>query len=325
MQQQAAQDLASAAREPCTPRCRDAAPPACPYHDDPWAVPCPVWGRDALKPPAGCPGAPSELSPARSEPLGGASQPKGVPRRAQTPPGRGPRRGRARPGRQVLLFGRRRDRAGGSARPPMLGGGTGPPPGPGPPPGVRPLPLSAGLGSCCPLPPGGTALLNAFGLQGRGRAVGIYPKSVLGSPQKCVCVSPQSLSGPQGSWPCRAGRGQWQQRALHRVGTECGGGQEQPPGIRALISAPAGGRSPPLGETSGDSRLSHVLFTCTHRNLPSAQPPALMLWRQHRLCLVPEGSPAEIGAAALRSLGRVRPWPLGFREVGSRVMGQDCG
>lgn len=214
MQQQAAQDLASAARELCAPRCRGAAPPACPYHDDPWAVPCPVRGRDALKPPAGCPGAPSELSPARSEPLGGASQPKGVPRRAQTPPGRGPRRGRARSRRQVLLFGR--GRAGGSARPPMLGGSTGPPPGPGPPPGVRPLPLSAGLGSCCPLPTRGTALLNAFGLQGRGRAVGIYPKSVRGSPQKCVCVPPQSLSGPQGSWPCRAGRGQWQQGG-HRV------------------------------------------------------------------------------------------------------------
>lgn len=106
---------------------------------------------------------------------------------------------------------------------------------------------------------------------------------------------------------------------------QSGRGQEQPPGIRALISAPAGGRSPPLGETSGDSRLSHVLFTCTHRNLPSAQPPALMLWRHHRLCLVPEGSPADIGAAALRSLGQVRSWPLGFREVGSRVMGQDCG
>lgn len=149
----------------------------------------------------GCAKAPQDVqeSPA-SSPLpcrtapGGASQPKGVPRRAQTPPGRGPRRGRARPGRQVLLFGRRRGWAGGSARPPMLGGSTGPPPGPGPPPGVCPLPLSAGLGSCCPLPTRGTALLNAFGLQGRGRAAGIYPKSVLGSPQKRVCVPPPVLA-----------------------------------------------------------------------------------------------------------------------------------
>lgn len=166
--------------------------------------------------------------------------------------------------------------------------------------------------------------LNAFGLQGKGRAAGIYPKSVLRSPQKCVSHPSQSLSGPQGSWPCRAGRGQWQQRALHRpwVGTEWQG-PGAAPWDQGFDFSP--GRSPPLGGTSGDSCLSHVLFTCTHRNLPLAQPPALMLWRRHRLCLVPEGSPAEIGAAALRSLGRVRPWPLGFREVGSRVTGQGCG
>lgn len=221
--------------------------------------------QDARESPASSP------LPCRTAP-GGASQPKGVPRRAQTPPGRGPRRGRARPGRQVLLFGRRRDRAGGSARPPMLGGGTGPPPGPGPPPGVRPLPLSAGLGSCCPLPPGGTALLNAFGLQGRGRAVGIYPKSVLGSPQKCVCVSPQSLSGPQGSWPCRAGRGQWQQRALHRVGTEWRG-PGAAPWDQGFDFSPSGRQEPTPGrDLRGQPLVSRSLHMHTQKSAFSTTP-----------------------------------------------------
>lgn len=35
--------------------------------------------------------------------------------------------------------------------------------------------------------------LNAFGLQGKGRAAGIYPKSVLRSPQKCVSHPPPVL------------------------------------------------------------------------------------------------------------------------------------
>lgn len=160
---------------------------------------------------------------------------------------------------------------------------------------------------------------------GKGQSCWHLPQiSARVPPEMCVCPPPSPCLGHKAAGPVGLGGGSGS--SVPCTGwAQSGGGQEQPPGIRALISAPAGGRSPPLGETSGDSRLSHVLFTCTHRNLPSAQPPALMLWRHHRLCLVPEGSPADIGAAALRSLGWVRPWPLGFREVGSRVMGQDCG
>lgn len=164
--------------------------------------------------------------------------------------------------------------------------------------------------------------LNAFGLQGKGRAAGIYPKSVLRSPQKCVSHPPSPCLGHEAAGPVGLGGGSGSSVPCTGPGwAQSGPGAA--PWDQGFDFSP--GRSPPLGGTSGDSRLSHVLFTCTHRNLPLAQPPALMLWRHHRLCLVPEGSPAEIGAAALRGLGRVRPWPLGFREVGSRVTGQGCG
>lgn len=274
------------------------------------------WGLRAASSPLPCRTAP-----------GAVSQPKRVPRRAQTPPGRGPRRGRARPGRQVLLFGRQRDRAGGSARPPMLLGGHRTPTGTGSPSRGPPAALMGWAGDVLSPSPGRDRAAERLWSAGKGQSCWHLPQiSAQVPPEMCVPPPPSPCLGHKAAGPVGLGGGSGSSVPCTGPGwAQSGRGQEQPPGIRALISAPAGGRSPPLGGTSGDSRLSHVLFTCTHRNLPLAQPPALMLWRRHRLCLVPEGSPAEIGAAALRSLGRVRPWPLGFREVGSRVTGQGCG
>lgn len=180
--------------------------------------------QDAQQPPASppCP----ERAPALQDGLQRCRPAEGGPAAGADPPGQGPRRGRARPGRQVMLFGRRRDRAGGSVRPPVLGGGHRTPTGTGSPSGGPPAPVISWDGDVPSASSGrnraAQRVWSAGRWEGRGRAAGIYPKSVLRSPPKKTCLPPQSLPGPQGSWPCRAGRGQWQQRALHRpwVGTE---------------------------------------------------------------------------------------------------------
>lgn len=84
--------------------------------------------------------------------------------------------------------------------------------------------------------------LNAFGLQGKGRAAGIYPKSVLRSPQKCVSHPPPSpCLGHKAAGPVGLGGGSGSSVPCTGPGwAQSGRGQEQPPGIRALISAPAG-------------------------------------------------------------------------------------
>lgn len=102
-------------------------------------------------------------------------------------------------------------------------------------------------------------------------------------------------------------------------------GREQPPGIRVMISALVGERSPPPGKRpQGTAAL--FLFTGTYRNsaLSTAQG-CNTLETSLAMCLVPKDFPAQRSVLLLSAgLGLIRLWPSGFSKCGKgSSRGQD--